>query len=262
MNEGVVMTATIRTREAQTMSIIRYATLALLISVLGAPPAWAQKLNYLSQVIDMPELIPPPPAPDTEAFEEDLAGVVEIQQNRTEAKVQRALAEKVLTIYQFTDVLGPKFNAKNLPVTDAFFQRMQADARAVLIAAKNAIQRPRPFAVSKLVQPLGGAPRLPTGYPSGGTIFITSTAILLAKMIPEKRYELHERSREIGLNRIMIGEHFPRDIRSGEIAATVIVYALMESPAFVRDFQETRAELRQGLGYPAEPEAVGSAKPK
>ena len=77
-----------------------------------------------------------------------------------------------------------------------------------------------------------------------------------------ERLELHERNREYGLNRIMIGEHFPRDIRGGEITATVIVYALMEVPAFMNDLQAARAELRQVLGYPAEPEAVGSVKPK
>lgn len=236
--------------------------LALLLSALGAAPAWAQKLNYLSQIIDVPGLIPPPPPPDSEGFKEDLAGVVEAQENRTEVQLRRALAEKTLTIYHFAEVLGPKFNAQNLPVTDAFFQRMQADARASLIAAKNAIQRPRPIAVSKQVQALGGTPRLPTGYPSGGTIFTTSTAILLAKMIPEKRYELHERNREYGQNRIMIGEHFPRDIRGGEIAGTVIVYALMEVPAFTRDFQAARAELRQVLGYPAEPGAANPVQAK
>jgi hypothetical protein len=60
----------------------------------------------------------------------------------------------------------------------------------------------------------------------------------------------------------MIGEHFPRDIRGGEITATVIVYALMEVPAFMRDFEAARVELRQVLGYPAEPDLVGSVKPK
>jgi acid phosphatase (class A) len=139
---------------------------------------------------------------------------------------------------------------------------MQGDARAVLVAAKNAIQRQRPIAMSKLVVQLGGTPRLPTGYPSGGTVFTTSTAILLAKMIPEKRFELHEQNREYNMNRIMIGEHFPRDIRAGEIAGTVIAHALMETPAFMRDLQASRAELRQVLDYPAEPEAVASVKPK
>jgi hypothetical protein len=37
---------------------------------------------------------------------------------------------------------------------------------------------------------------------------------------------------------------------------------MMEIPAFTRDFQAARAELRQALGYPAEPELVDSVKPK
>ena len=44
--------------------LIRYAILALLLAVLGAAPAWAQpapKLTYLDKLIDMTELIPPPP---------------------------------------------------------------------------------------------------------------------------------------------------------------------------------------------------------
>jgi acid phosphatase (class A) len=81
-------------------------------------------------------------------------------------------------------------------------------------------------------------------------------------MIPEKRFELHERNREYNMNRVMIGEHFPRDIRAGEISGTVITHALMGKPAFVRDLEAVRVELRRVLGYPAEPDAVGSVQPK
>jgi hypothetical protein len=242
--------------------LIRYATLALLIAVVGAPPAWAQKMNYLGQLIDMTELIPPPPPRDSEAWKEDLAGVMEMQENRTEAQVRRAIADNVLSIYRFEDVLGPKFTRGNLPVTDAFLEKAQADARAILIAAKNALQRPRPAAAHKEVLALGGTPRLPTAYPSGGVVFTTLTAIVLSKMIPEKRFELSERNREYAVNRVVLGQHFPRDIRAGEIAGTVIAHALMETPAFMRDLQAARAELRPVLGYPAEPEAVGSVQPK
>jgi acid phosphatase (class A) len=242
--------------------LIRNALLALVIAVLGASPASAQKLNYLTEIINLPELLPPPPAPDSQAFKDDLAGVMEAQENRTDIQMQRALAQKTLTIYHYAEVLGPKFKKENLPVMDAFFEKAHIDQRATLIAAKNNIQRLRPFAVSNKVQPLAGTPRLPTGYPSGGTVFTQMTAILLSKMIPEKRLELHESSREYNLTRIMIGEHFPRDVRAGEIGATVITHALMQVPAFMRDFEPARVELRQVLGYPPEPEAVGAVKPK
>jgi acid phosphatase (class A) len=81
-------------------------------------------------------------------------------------------------------------------------------------------------------------------------------------MISEKHFELSERNREYAVNRVVLGQHFPRDIRAGEIAGIVITYAMMETPAFMRDLQAARTELRQVRGYPAEPEAVGVVKSK
>ena len=241
---------------------IRFTTLALLISMLGAAPVWAQKPNYLGQMIDLTELVAPPPPPDSMAYREDLADVIEMQEKRTEAQVKRAIDDNILSIYRFEDVLGPKFKRENLPVLDAFMEKAQADARAILIATKNAIQRPRPAAASKDVIALGGTPRLPTAYPSGGVVFTTVATIVLSKMVPEKHFELSERNREYAVNRVVLGQHFPRDIRAGEIAGTVITYALLQTPAFVRDLQAARTELRQVLGYPPEPDVVGSVKPK
>ena len=240
--------------------LIRYAAAALLICGLGAPPASAEKLNYLPQIIDMTELIPPPPPPGSDAQRIDLGDVIDVQAARTDRQVARAIADNVLSIYRFDDVLGPNFKRENLPVTDAFIEKAEADARAILIAAKNALQRPRPAAASPDVLALGGTPRLPTAYPSGGVVFTTVATIVLAKMVPEKRFELSERNREYALNRVVLGQHFPRDIRAGEIAGTVITAALMETPAFRRDLETARAELRQALGYPTEPEVVGSVK--
>lgn len=242
--------------------MIRHATLALLICLFGAPPAFAQKMNYLGQMIDLTELIPPPPPRDSAAWKQDLDEVLGMQDSRTEAQVQRAVADNILSIYRFEDVLGPKFKKENLPLMDALMEKAQADARAVLIAAKNAIQRPRPAAASKQVLALGGTPRLPTAYPSGGVVFTTVTAIVLSKMVPEKRFELSERNREYAVNRVVLGQHFPRDVRAGEIAGTVIAHALMQVPAFMIDLQSARADLRQALDYPPEPESVGSTKPK
>lgn len=244
--------------------LIRVTTLSVVMAMLATPAAWAQepKLNYLGQIIDLTELIPPPPPPDSDAQKSDLADVIIMQEQRTEAQIKRAIADNVLSIYRFDDVLGPKFKRENLPLMDAFMERAQADARAILIAAKNTIQRPRPAAFSKEVLALGGTPRLPTAYPSGGVVFTTLTAVLLSKIVPEKRFELSERNREYAVNRVVLGQHFPRDIRAGEIAGTVIAHALMEKSDFMRDLEGARVELRKVLGLPAEPPALAPAKPK
>ena len=233
---------------------MRLAVAALVVGALGITSANADKLNYLSEIIDMTELIAPPPA-GSEAFKHDLADVIIMQEGRTEAQVRRATADNVLSVYRFADVLGEKFRAANLPITDAFIEKAEADARAVLIAAKNALQRPRPAAASSDVLALGGTPRLPTAYPSGGVVYTTLAAILLARMIPEKHFELSERNLEYAVNRVVLGQHFPRDIRAGEVSGTVIAHALMAQPDFMRDLQAARTELRAVLGYPATPAA-------
>src|ERR1700716_3079767 len=97
--------------------VIRYAAAALLICGLGAPPASAEKLNYLPQIIDMTELIPPPPPPGSDAQRIDLGDVIEEQSARPERQVARAVGDNVLSIYRFDDVLGPKFKRENLPLT-------------------------------------------------------------------------------------------------------------------------------------------------
>ena len=37
---------------------------------------------------------------------------MEMQENRTDAQVRRAIADNILSIYRFDDVLGPKFKKK------------------------------------------------------------------------------------------------------------------------------------------------------
>jgi acid phosphatase (class A) len=252
----------LQSEETEDDVLIRFAILVLLAFTLSVPSASAQKMNYLSGIIDLTELIPPPPPTGSEAFKVDLADVIEMQEKRTDAQVRRAISDNILSIYRFEDVLGPKFKRENLPVLDAFLARAQADARAILIATKNAIQRPRPALASKDVAALGGTPRLPTAYPSGGVVFTTLTSIVLAKMVPEKHFELAERNREYALNRVVLGQHFPRDVRAGEISGTVIAYGLMNVPAFMRDLEAARTELRQVLGYPAQPSVGSPAKQK
>ena len=244
--------------------LIRYATLALSISVLGTPPAWAQpapKLTYFDKIIDLTELISPPPPVDSDAWKEDLDGVLEVQQNRTDARFGVRSPKKCLQSTSSTRCLGRSSTLVICRLWTRSSRGCKETRGRFLSQLRTLSSVQRPITVSKLVLKLGGTPpRLPTGYPSGGTVFTMSTAILLAKMIPEKRFDLFERDREYGKNRILIGEHFPRDIRAGEIAATVIVHALMEKPAFMRDLEAARVELRQVLGYPAEPDPVGSVK--
>ena len=230
----------------------RFLAAVLILLLTGIGHASAQKLIYLEgQKLNLLKLIPPPPAVGSQGEKKDISEVLEVQENRTAAEVELGIADDVLDIYRFGTEFGSKFKAENIPITDAFFKRLHQDTRAYVQLSKEYWSRERPVKASQDIKPLRPV-RLPTAYPSGTTLFGAVTGIVLANMIPEKRYDLFERGQQFAKGRVVIGVHYPRDVRAGEIAATLIVSAFFQTPAFVKDFEASRAELRQVLGYPAQ----------
>ena len=226
------------------------ALLAMVFLAGGTASFAAEELSFLQpKQVELLRLLPPPPPPDSEAQKQDMAAVLEVQKNRTRASVSRAEADNILSIWIFKDVLGPKFTVENLPVSNGFFATMHADARVLLSKTKDAWARLRPPAVNSEVTQLGGKTRLPYSYPSGGVMFATLTAIVLADMIPEKRFELFERAGEYGANRVVLGVHYPRDVHAGHLAATAAAQAFFATPGFMDEYKDARAEVRRALGY-------------
>src|SRR5947209_17693066 len=102
--------------------IMRKLTLVLFILLLGAGgQALAEGLIFLApKKVELLKILPPPPPPKSEAQQRDMAAVLDAQNRRTPETIKRALADNVLSIYRFDDVLGPKFKAENLPITNEF----------------------------------------------------------------------------------------------------------------------------------------------
>ncbi len=214
---------------------------------LAGPVAAAEATFVTPDRFDLTKLLAPAPAPDSEQQKRDLADVLAVQKARTSAQADRALADASAGAFGFADVLGPNFNAEHLPLTAALLAKIRGDAAVAFSAGKNAWNRPRPFEVSTQVDPVGERPG-GSSYPSGNSTNGFVTAIVLANMVPEKAVALFARGREFGDDRVILGVHFPSDVEAGRLAATALATALMQDPAFLKDFAEAKSELRRALG--------------
>ena len=235
----------------------------VVIAFLGVLPSLAKEpvqpqAGYLaSGQVELLNLLPPPPAPDSAAQKRDIQAMLDAQRHRTPAEAKRVQADGEVTVFRFDDVLGPNFSKDKLPKLAAFFEHVQDAETPFYGAVKDYWKRPRPFVADARVHAL---PALKEGvynkdkhaysfsFPSGHSTFGATYAILLSQMVPEKRAELFGRGWQYGQNRVIGGVHFPTDVEAGRIDATVLVYAMMQNPQFQKDFADAKAELRVALG--------------
>ena len=113
--------------------------------------------------------------------------------------------------------------------------------------AKKGFGRPRPPVVNEQIKPLiklskSGA------YPSGHTTNGTAIAIVLAKMLPEKKDEMMARAKDYAWSRIIVGVHYRSDLDAGYASGALMAQALMQNADFQKEFEPAKAELRKALG--------------
>ncbi|HEX8911947.1 MAG TPA: phosphatase PAP2 family protein, partial [Humisphaera sp.] len=186
----------------------------------------------LPSAFDFPALLGPPPADDSDAHRAEIDKVLSLQADRTPAQEARCRAEEVVTVFAFADVLGPGFDAKELPVTAALMQQVYVDGRATSDAAKLVWARKRPpVALPEKVKPcvrLEPSNSYPSGHATRGVMW----ALLLAEAFPAKRDALMARGKEIGTNRVLAGMHWPTDVEAGQKLGAAVAERLLASPAF------------------------------
>jgi acid phosphatase (class A) len=198
--------------------------------------------------IDLEHLLAPPPSSDSPAGKADLQAVLDAQRTRTAALAASAQADVQLSVFRFSDVMGPTFQPANLPFTAGFFDRVASDDFVVIKGAKAYFNRPRPFAADPgEVKPIVNEPAN-ASYPSGHSAFAYVNGILLAYMVPEKASAIFDRAGLYAHNRVVAGVHYPSDVEAGRICASVIDNVLLHDAHFMTDFAKARAEVRHALG--------------
>lgn len=233
---------------------------ALLLSMLViGQSALAAGDGTPSAIVEVSNLLPPPPAAGSTAAQRDLQAVLTAQQTRTAQDMAAAKADTERSVFRFADALGSGMQPAALPKTAAFFEHVAELDKASVKAAKLYWKRPRPAVVSSQVHPLAKEKPDDWSYPSGHATFGYTTAVLLANMLPEKRATIFARADLYAQHRIVMGAHFPTDVEAGRLVGTAMAAEILRDPQWQGDFNAARSELRHALGLPSNAEPVGEA---
>jgi len=225
-------------------------SLAFAITPLHADDTMAQpsqpiqksQLHYLTgKKPNVVELLAPPPLPDSPEQAADMEEVKAVYHAASSNDMAIAYTQKKFNIFTFTPAIGDFFQPGKFPKTEAFFEKVQADAAAVTDKAKDYYKRPRPYVTDPELA--NGKLEKSFSYPSGHSTESMVLALVLADLFPDKHDAIIAEARSIGWHRVMIARHYPTDIYAGRVLAQAIVKQMEKNDGFQKDIEEARVEI-------------------
>ncbi len=231
--------------------INRRSALALTaaLMVIGASHSFADDaIPFVTDaVVQLTDLIPAPPAQDSETTKAELAAYHAMEATRTKEQADFAIADDDETVFRFLDGMGIKLDPAKVPVAAKFFEQVAATEGAVVDPAKKLWARPRPPLVDSTIKPL--IPLSKSGaYPSGHATLGMLLGITLAKMIPEKKDAFMARAIQYGHSRFVVGVHYESDLEASKMAGAAIGNVMLHDLKFLAAMEPAKAELRAAMG--------------
>jgi len=201
------------------------------------------------QLPDSLSILPPPPLPDSPAYEYDVARNHQLTTDVDPARWALAAADADLhfpaAAAAFDCALGARVTPDTAPNLYVMMRRTLADAALATYTAKNAYRRQRPFMVN------GGPICTPQerevlsndgSYPSGHTAYGWAWALILAEVAPERGNVILARGLQFGESRAVCNVHWPSDVAAGRTMGAAAVARMHDDPVFSAQLDAAKAE--------------------
>lgn len=227
----------------------------LLLSVAYTLRAQDTPQTYftIEEMPDMLRFLPAPPDTLSPAFAYDITQYFWGKQQRLDPQRSKIALEDAdwTTDYLcriFSIPFGMTISPDNLPETYALLQQAIATADLIGVRPKAHYMRKRPFARfhEPSLAPWDDEELSHNGsYPSGHTIRGWSAALILAEINPDQADTILSRGYTYGESRVIVGAHWQSDVDAGRLAATAAVTKLHTSPAFMKQLEKAKAEVKK-----------------
>jgi len=195
---------------------------------------------------DFQKILPQPANKTHEEEERDIHFLKDAMAARTKKQLFRALIASSDSIFDYAPIIGPEFNAKQLPYATQVFKEVESDTDYAIHLAKNAFHRMRPntwYETKKNETTNNGY-----AYPSGHATRAFVWATLLANLYPKKRKEIDIEARTKAWNRVILGRHYPDDVYGGEIYGRYLAQQFLQNSLFQKKWALIKEEVLKKNG--------------
>jgi acid phosphatase (class A) len=229
------------------------AILAVLLLVSSAIPIATSKAHspavsstnatFIDPIsIDVAKILPPPPKANSAEARADNSYIKYSSAAATDNQKLLGIAASRDSVFDYSQTLGLWFNPKILPKTAALFQKVTNETKDAIELAKNHFKRIRPD-----MWKVTGDPEISDGYcyPSGHTTRAYVWSTLLANAFPDQRKALHLQARQKAWYRVILGRHYPSDVRAGKTYGTFLANKFLKDPAFQAAWTAACSEMKK-----------------
>ncbi|MBI3885205.1 MAG: phosphatase PAP2 family protein [Opitutae bacterium] len=197
--------------------------------------------------IDVPALLPPPPADGTVWAQAELETARFIAEERTPAQETLARLYDPQQVFKLlAPVLGDWCTPANLTRTAAIFDQIYREATPIVERAKATWMRQRPYLADPSITPFIEKPHN-TAYPSGHSTRAALVAALLTELLPAHAAAWQRQAALVRWSRVAGSAHFPSDTIAGKVLGEAIAREMLKSSKLQVALAEVRAELTPQL---------------
>jgi acid phosphatase (class A) len=188
------------------------------------------------------QIIPSPATKTPEDEARDLNFLKYTMAARTKKQLFRALIASSDSIFDFSPIISPEFNAKQLPYSAGVFKEVKSDTDKAIHIAKNEFQRSHPITWKETKK--NGTENRGYSYPSGHSTRAFVWASLLIDLFPQKRKEIEIEARTKAWNRVILGRHYPDDVYAGEVYGQFLAQQFLKNPLFQKEWILVKKEIK------------------
>ncbi len=191
-----------------------------------------------------PQLFSPTLVINSPEWRSEVSQILKMQKNLDLEDLDQAVEEKHLQPETIAQKIDPKLTRADYPKLYHLLDRVGDTSRGVTDNIKAHFDQTRPYLadsrIKMLISPSKGG-SYPSGHATGSYIY----AHVMSLLIPQQREEFQNLAEKIAQHRILIGMHYPRDIRAGKELSFLVIGGLTQSSDFQKDLGKAALEIME-----------------